>query len=158
MKVFLSVGTHPRPFDRLLREMDRVAGSRKDIEVFAQAGNCKYRPKNFAFEKFLNNKGFLEKIGWADVVVSHGGAGTLINALRKEKKLVVVPRLERFNEHTNDHQLDLARAFHREGKAISVEMVCDLEKALEMAKNFKPKTGSNRSKLVRAVKKFIEQA
>ena len=156
MKVFVSVGTHPQPFDRLLGEMDLLAGKEKTLEVFGQVGNCDYKPKNFPFERFLNDDEFQGKISWADIVVSHGGAGTLINALRQGKRLVIVPRLQRFGEHTNDHQLDLARAFEKEGKGIAVEEIKRLGNAIKMAAAFRPKVGSSRQGLVKAVKEFIE--
>ena len=156
MRIFLSVGTHPQPVDRLLREMDKVAGKERQLKIFAQSGNRAYRPRNFPSKSFLNNERFQGKIKWADVVVSHGGAGTLINALRLGKKLVVAPRLEKFGEHTNDHQLDLARAFEKEGKAIAVEKISDLEKAIKRAEKFRPKTGSNREGLVKKIQAFIE--
>ena len=158
MKIFLSVGTHPQPFDRLLKELDLIAGRSKGFKIFGQIGNCVYVPKNFAFEKFLNDKQFQEKIMKSDLVISHGGAGTLINALRQGKKVIVVPRLEEFKEHTNNHQIDLAKAFEGEGKAIAVFEISDLEKAIKKAEKFKPKTGSNKEKLVKKVRKFIELA
>jgi UDP-N-acetylglucosamine transferase subunit ALG13 len=156
-KIFVSVGTHPQPFDRLLKELDAIAAKHAEIEIFAQAGNSNYAPKNFRFEKFVGEKAFDERMRWADVVVSHGGAGTIINALKAGNPLVIVPRLERFGEHTNDHQLDLARALEEKGKAISVFEIGDLEKRILDAFSFRPKIESERNVLVKRIAAFLEE-
>jgi beta-1,4-N-acetylglucosaminyltransferase len=155
LRVFASVGTHPQQFDRLLRQLDVLAGGKKH-KVFAQTGNCSFSPKNFPFKRFLSDSEYRERIAWADVVVSHGGAGTIINSMLLGKKLVVVPRLKRFGEHTNDHQLDLARALEREGKVIAVDDMSGLGKAVERAASFKPNAGSNKRGLVERLRQFLE--
>ncbi len=156
-RVFVSVGTHPQPFDRLLREIDKlVQQGRLKGKVFAQIGNSGYEPKNFAFKRFVEEKEYEGSFRKTDIVVSHGGAGTIINALRFGKRLVVVPRLQRFGEHTNDHQLDLAAALEKQGKCIAVREISQLEKALGMASNFKPRLASNREMLVKRIKAFLE--
>lgn len=156
IKIFASVGTHPQPFDRLLKELDAVAARHKEMEIFAQTGNSGYMPKNFAFEKFVNGTAYGTRMAWADVVVSHGGAGTIINALLGGKPLVVVPRLKKFGEHTNDHQLDLARALEEKGKAIAVFGINDLEKTVCNAFYFSPDLSSGRKALVQRLSSFLE--
>src|SRR3989344_4545970 len=159
MKIFVSVGTHSQQFNRLLMEIDSLLESKKiSAEAFAQTGNSDYAPKNCAFKKFLAEKEFEEKISWADVVVSHGGAGTIISALRKNKKLVIVPRLKKFGEHTNDHQLDLAEALAGQGKALAALETKELGKRIFEAKKFSPKIASNRQGLVDEIKKFLEKS
>ena len=157
LRVFVSVGTHPQQFDRLLKEVDRlVVDGKLKAGVFAQTGNSEYRPSGFEFKKFVNAAEYEKRMQEANVVVSHGGAGTIINALRMGKKLVVVPRLEKFSEHTNDHQLDLAQALQARGKCIAVFDIKDLGKAIERAKNFKPSLASEREKLVKRIGQFLE--
>ena len=156
-KIFISVGTHPQQFNRLLQELDKLAGQGKiSAEIFAQTGNSDYAPKNFKSEKFVGEANYNSKMKKADVVVSHGGAGTIINALRSGKKLVVVPRVKKFGEHTNDHQLDLAQALEKQGKCIAVYNISELGNALKKAERFKPTIASNREKLVAKIKEFIE--
>jgi UDP-N-acetylglucosamine transferase subunit ALG13 len=56
----------------------------------------------------------------ADVVISHGGPAT-IAAVRAHNKIpIVVPRLKRFGEHVDDHQLEYVRRLEREQEVISV--------------------------------------
>ncbi len=157
-KIFASVGTHPQNFDRLFKELDEIAEEKsfKD-EIFGQLGSSDFVPKNFKSKKFLNSKEYSEKISESDIVISHGGAGTIINALKENKKVIVVPRLKKFNEHTDDHQVDLAMAMEKEGKAIAVYEINDLENAIERAKKFNPKLESTREKMVREIENFLNE-
>lgn len=158
MKVFVSVGTHPQQFNRLLKEIDRIAGKKGAFEFFAQTGNSDYEPRNFPTKRFLDEGKYARRIGEAGIVISHGGAGTIISCLKQGKKVVVVPRLKKFSEHTNDHQLDLARALASENKVISVERMENMEKAMAMASSFRPNLTGNRKKLVKRVSEFIDSA
>lgn len=158
MKVFVSVGTHPQQFDRLLKELDKISEKTNAFEFFAQTGNSDYKPANFQTKIILDEQEYLEKISQSDLIVSHGGAGTIINCLKQSKKVVVVPRLKRFGEHTNNHQLDVARALSSEEKVISVEDITGLESALKKAVAFKPSIASNKEKLVKRVLEFIDSA
>ena len=157
-KIFASVGTHPQAFDRLLKELDRIAPKHSEWEIIAQAGNSKYAPKNFVFKKYFNGKKFNEKIKWADVVLSHGGAGTIISALLHKTPLIVVPRLKKFKEHTNDHQLDLAKVLEREGKAITVFDIKELEQNILKAFSFKPNLSSDKERLIKRISLFLEES
>ena len=153
-KVFLTVGTHPEPFDRLVKEMDRISKTKK-FEVFGQTGNSAYIPKNFVFARLLNTVEYSQKAKWADIIVSHGGAGAIIHAMEHKKKLVVVPRLKDFSEHTNNHQLDLARVLEKHKKAISLENIQELEVALQKAKSFSPQFDSTKKNLITGIANWL---
>lgn len=157
MRVFVSVGTHAQQFDRLVKKADEIAKEKKGMQFFAQIGNCRFEPKNFPFKRFLNEQQFEAEIKKADLVVSHAGAGTIIHSMLNKKKLIIVPRLQRFAEHTNDHQLDLAEALAAEGKAIAVEEIGGLEKAIREAANFFPNGGSSRKELIKEIKTFLNK-
>jgi UDP-N-acetylglucosamine transferase subunit ALG13 len=109
MKLFVSVGTRPNQFDRLARAADELA-LKKGFEVFVQSGNSTYVPKNADHSKFLGHEETLQKMKWCDVAVVHAGAGTLIELLALRKPVVLFPRLEKYGEHTNDHQVELCKA------------------------------------------------
>ncbi|MBI4052792.1 MAG: hypothetical protein HY394_02015 [Candidatus Diapherotrites archaeon] len=156
-RVFASVGTHPQQFDRLLKELDVLAKNDKSLRIFAQTGNSGFTP-SFPHEKFLSGKEYEKKFRGAGIIVSHGGAGTIISALQMEKKLIIVPRLKKFGEHTNDHQLDLAKALEKDGKAVAVEDISGLAGAIETAGHFKPDFSSSREKLIRRISAFLESA
>ncbi|MEM4256844.1 MAG: PssE/Cps14G family polysaccharide biosynthesis glycosyltransferase [Candidatus Diapherotrites archaeon] len=138
-KVFVAVGTHPQQFDRLIKQIDEIALKRKDFEFFGQVGNCNYKPKNFKNKNFLSIEEFDEKIVWADLIIMHAGAGTFSKCNRLGKKIIVVPRVKEFNEHTDDHQKELAQTIKELGFGIVCNNVSELEDFLDKAKSFKQK-------------------
>ncbi len=154
-RIFVTVGTHPQPFDRLLEKLDELAGKGKlgkESELFAQTGSCTHAPVNFKGKALLTTEELEKRFKWADLVVSHGGAGSIINALKAGKKLLIVPRLEKFGEHTDSHQVELAKAMEREKKALVVYGMDRLEQAIKDAAKFKPNLESSRAGLVRELK------
>lgn len=155
-KIFVTVGTHTQQFDRLLKEMDELAGSGEvnGRDVFAQSGNCKYEPKNFGFKRFMDAEEYAEAIRRSSIVVSHGGAGGIINSLREGKALIIVPRLKKHGEHTNDHQRELADALEKRGKAIALHDVSGLGTAIRKAGKFMAKGGEEREGIISALEEF----
>lgn len=109
--IFVTVGTHTQSFNRLLEEVDRLIENKEIKEkVIMQVGHSTYKPKNgewFRFTTFSNLKKIQKT---ARIIITHGGAGCIIDALSNKKPVIAVPRLKKFNEHVNDHQLDLIKA------------------------------------------------
>lgn len=108
------------------------AGAIKD-RVVMQTGNSKYKPANCEFYNFVGADKFEELYKSADIIICHAGAGSIINALKNKKHLVIVPRMKKFHEHTDDHQLDLAEAMEKDGKAVCVRDVERLPDAIKAA-------------------------
>ena len=46
------------------------------------------------------------------ILITHGGAGTMVDAAKRGKRTVAVPRLARYGEHVDDHQLELTEQLH----------------------------------------------
>lgn len=130
--IFVTVGTHEQPFDRLVRKMDELVESgaiRED--VFIQTGYCTYEPRHCRWSKFLPYAQMVENVRTARLVVTHGGPSSFIMPLQEGKIPVVVPRQEQFGEHVNDHQLLFARAvLERQGNILVAEDMEELEHLL----------------------------
>lgn len=110
--LFVTVGSQKFQFDRLLGAVDAlVASGAVEGGAFAQTGASAYIPKSFPSEAFLDRERFGELMGGSDVVVTHGGTGAIIGAVKRGKKVVAVPRLARFGEHVDDHQVEIVRQF-----------------------------------------------
>lgn len=156
MKIFVTVGTHPQQFNRLLKQLDLlVKKGRLKAIVFAQTGNSDFLPESFAFKDFLPPEEMRKRIAESDVIISHGGAGSVIGALEQEKPLVIVPREKRFGEHTNNHQRDLAVAMEKSGNAIAVFGIAGLFSAIERAKAFKQAKGNRALGIIRELENFL---
>ena len=152
----MSVGTHSQQFNRLLEKIDEIAGKRRDWNFFAQTGHSDYKMKNVECRDFWSGGEYKRIFRNASVIVCHAGAGTIISALETGKKVVVVPRLKRFGEHTNDHQLEIAETLARNKKAIVVEDIRKLGGALKEAMHFKADLSSSREQLVKRINLFLE--
>ncbi len=113
--ILVTVGTHSAPFDRLIRRMDRIA-ELTDEEVLMQVGTAGFRPSNAAYFRFLSEEDYEKAFRRSRVVVSHAGVGTILRCALSEKPLVCSPRLRRYAEHWDDHQLDLCRALSQGGR------------------------------------------
>lgn len=145
--VFVTVGTHEQPFDRLVRAIDGlVANGTLQEEVFVQTGYCDYVPEHCEWQRFVPAPEMRERMGAADVVVTHGGPSSFIEAMAAGRVPLVVPRYERYGEHVNDHQEAFVRLVaERQGGIVPVYDVADLADAIEEARRLTTEGASFRS-------------
>lgn len=126
--IFVTVGTHEQPFDRLLKAIDDL--KRDGIiteEVIIQSGYSTYVPKYCKWEKLIPYKDMIKNVENARIVITHGGPASFIMPLQIGKIPVVVPRQRKFNEHVNNHQVEFARnVAQRMGNIIPVEDINEL--------------------------------
>ena len=156
IKIFLTVGTHPQQFDRLIKAVDElVAAKQINGEIASQIGNSNYKPKNFSFKTMMGKEEYEKNFKNADIVICHAGEGAIIDGLNYKKKLIVVPRLKKFDEHTDDHQMDLVKKLASENKIIGVYDVKDLELAIKKTTRFFPKIASNKKGLIKALNDYL---
>jgi len=158
--IFVSVGTHNEQFNRLLEEIDRLVerGEIKD-KIVAQTGYSNYKPKKYHYFKFTSWQRILNLNKIADIVVTHGGAGNLILASHFNKTIVAVPRMKRFGEHLNDHQLQLVKELEKQRRVISVYNINDLSYAIKKAKKLKvrKKNEKKEKKIISIVRNYVEK-
>ena len=110
--IFITVGTQKFPFDRLLKKVDTLIEDGSITEpVHAQIGFTEYIPRHYSYDQYLNVEAFNRYVQEADIVVTHGGTGSIITAMRNHKKIVAVARLARFGEHVDNHQLEIIGKF-----------------------------------------------
>jgi UDP-N-acetylglucosamine transferase subunit ALG13 len=107
--VFVTVGTHEDPFDRLVAEVDRLRAAAEVEEVYVQTGYATVVPTHCRHEKMIGFDEMMAAMREARVVVTHGGPASIMQALALGKVPVVVPRQSRHGEHVDDHQVRFAR-------------------------------------------------
>lgn len=134
--IFVTVGTHEQQFDRLVRAVDMLkADGTIDEPVFIQTGYSTYEPTRCEHSRFVPFKKMKEMMAEADVVITHGGPSSFIEAMAAGKVPVVVPRRGDLAEHVNDHQVDFVRIVaERQGGIVPVYDVADLPQAIERAR------------------------
>lgn len=137
--IFITVGTQ-FPFDRLVKAFDEVVSRNGfEEEIFAQIGNSSYRPQNFEAISSLEKKVFDKHICEASCIISHAGMGTITTALEHNKPLLVMPRLKKYGEVVNDHQVAIARKFEEFGHLLVAYNIEDLPDRIRELKNFVPR-------------------
>ena len=110
--IFITLGSQKFQFDRLLRKVDElIENGTINEQVFAQTGHSTYVPKYFKTEAFMDRDAFAATMEKADTVITHAGTGAIIGAVKKGKKTIAVPRLAKFGEHVDDHQLQIVEQF-----------------------------------------------
>lgn len=119
--IFVTVGTHEQPFNRLIKEVDRLVetGFIKD-EVFIQTGYSTYEPKFCKWSSLISFDKMNELMQTSDIIITHGGPATFMSAIANGKKPIVVPRQEKYDEHVNDHQVDFAQQVKERYDSIEV--------------------------------------
>jgi len=146
--IFLSVGTHEQQFDRLIKETDRLKGEDSIAEdVFAQIGYSSFVPQHCAHEKMIGYKEMLVKAKACRIYITHGGPGSIFLGFQLGKVPIVVPRMHRFGEHVDDHQISFTKKLEKEGRIIAVYDIADLKGKIlnydTLAKKCTPQTSSN---------------
>lgn len=110
--IFITLGSQKFQFDRLLKKVDElIASGIIKEQVIAQIGASTYLPKKYEYTKFMDRDKFAETMDACSVVITHGGTGVIIGAVKKGKKVIAVPRLAKYGEHVDDHQLQLLKQF-----------------------------------------------
>ena len=155
--IFLTVGTQ-FPFDRLVRAIDDIFDkSLADEELFAQIGETSYRPRNFESVASLEKRVFDNYVKQASGIIGHAGIGTITMALCNHKPLLVMPRLKRYREVVNDHQLAIAKKFSELGHILVAYDVKDLPDGIKKLKNFIPRERKiNSEAVVNRIRSFLE--
>ena len=114
--VFVTVGSQKFQFNRLLEVVDAlVASGAVEGGAFAQTGACTYVPQNMGHKAYLDRDGFQARMAACDTVITHGGTGAIIGAVKAGKKVIAVPRLAKFGEHVDDHQTEIVTQFAEMG-------------------------------------------
>ena len=131
--IFATVGMNEYLFDRLITKMDEIAGE-LDEEVIIQTGSSDYECMNAKYFKFADDNEMASHYDRCDVLVCQAGVGTIINGLKRNKPIVVVPRRMELNEVDTNHQFMIADELVKMGRGICVEDVKDLKDAIIEAK------------------------
>jgi UDP-N-acetylglucosamine transferase subunit ALG13 len=129
------------PFDRLVQAIDEMVGRQQIAEtVVAQIGDGRYEPRHMAFDRYLAKPDYDRRFAEATMLIAHAGAGTIALALQHHKPLLVVPRLGRFKEHVNDHQVVTARKYGELGHVLVAADVGEIADRLAALRTFQPRS------------------
>ena len=156
--ILVLLGTQNNNFNRLLNAIqENIDNGVIDDEVVVQAGFTKFDSKDMKLFSMIDTEKFSKLQDEADLIITHGGVGSIISSLEKGKKVIVVPRLKQYGEHVNDHQIQIAERFKSLGYVKSVLDINELGKTIKSMKNFIPKEYKrSKSSVITIIEDFID--
>jgi len=156
--ILVTLGTQDKGFERLLKAIDREI-ERGVIEerVIVQAGVTKYESKYMEIFDLIPADEFEKLIKKCDLLITHGGVGSILAGVNHNKKVIAAARLSKYNEHVNDHQLQIIEKFSKDKYILALKDFEKLGKLIEKAKDFKPKKfESNTTNMINMIEDYID--
>lgn len=157
--ILVTLGTNDKSFIRLIKKIEelKIKGLIEQ-DIIVQAGYTKYASEHMQIFDLIDMEKFDKLLQECSLLITHGGVGTIISGLQNNKKVIAVPRLQKYGEHVNDHQLQIIENFAESGFILPSYDVDVLEEAILKAESFEPKQyTSNTVHMVELVRKHIEQ-
>ncbi len=127
--VVVVVGTDHHPFDRAVAWADDWQRRHPDDRVVIQFGRSR-APELATGHEFLAPAEVRDTMAAADVVITHGGPGTISDAQRSGHRPIVFPRDPSRGEHVDDHQQRFASWCAERDLVDLAREVDDLERLL----------------------------
>ena len=157
--ILVTVGSQKFQFNRLLKKIDELIDKKVITDkVFAQIGVSDYKPRNYEYTDFTTQDEFNKLLDESNMVITHAGTGVIVNAVKKEKKVIAVPRLEKHGEHVDDHQIQLIKQFEELNFIEPCYELDDLESKIEKIKNKEYSNYvSNTDAIIESIREYIEK-
>ena len=154
--ILVTLGTQDQKFYRLL---DYIENSHIDDEIIVQAGgSADYESRKMKIFKFIDYDKMDKLIDESDLIITHGGTGSILTPLKKGKKVIACARLEKYQEHINDHQCEIVSLFKKEGYILELNEENKLDDLMKEIKKFKVKKYiSNTDNFINGLKKLIDE-
>lgn len=155
--ILVTLGTQDKQFTRLLEYVDDAikSGAISD-KVIVQAGHTKYTSDVMEIFDFIDMEEFNTLLKDCDLLITHGGVGTIMSALKMHKKVIACPRLEKYHEHHNDHQTEIIDSFSKEGRIIKLDENISLKECIKEVNKLKVKDYiSNTNNMVEMLMEYI---
>ncbi len=157
--ILVTLGTQDKDFSRLLVAIDNEIkkGNIKE-KVVVQAGCTNYTSDRMEIFDLVPPEKLNRLIDQSRLVITHGGVGSILSAIKKGKIVIAAPRLKKYGEHVNDHQKQIVKEFSEDGYILELRDFNKLGKMLEKAKSFRPKKfQSNTQNMVFLIDSYIQE-
>jgi len=135
--IFVVLGTWEMPFTRPLVEIDNAA--RQGLlpqPIIVQSGRTSFESPYMKLIPFFGKEELEKMYEQASLVICQAGVGSIMLGLRKQKKVIAIARLSRFDEHIDDHQLEILDVFAKSGAVLPWKGDGDLCDMLKRAEEF----------------------
>ena len=155
--ILVTLGTQDKQFTRLLNKIEELInkGIIKE-KVIAQIGNTRFKSNKIKTYKFLSIDAYEKLSKECDILITHGGVGTIISGLQKNKKIIAITRLKEYNEHENNHQLEIIKEFSNKNYLLDGSNLNELESNINKLKNHKFDKYHNENKIIKLIENHIK--
>ena len=156
--IFVTVGSQKFQFNRLVSAVDMLKGSGVITdEVFIQSGESDYIPRYCRYKHFLNRDDFARISGQSNLFITHGGTGAIVGALKTGKKVIAVPRLSKYGELVDDHQVQILQQFDEMKLILPCYEIDQLADKIKTIQNMQFNTyKSNTDTIIRILSNLID--
>ena len=156
--ILVTLGTQDKKFTRLLEAVQKQIDNKKIKDrIVVQAGcTCDFKSDDMEIFDLIPMDEFNKLISECDLLITHGGVGSIIAGLKNNKKVIAAARLQKYGEHTNDHQLQIIENFSNDGYILALNDFQKLDNILKESKKFVPKKyKSNARKFIKLIEEQI---
>jgi UDP-N-acetylglucosamine transferase subunit ALG13 len=156
--ILVLLGTQRLSFARLLAALDESIDKGLIADaVTVQRGHTEYVSAHMHMIDFIQKDEFQRFVEQADLIITHGGVGSILAGVKAGKKVIAVPREKVHGEHVNDHQAQIIEAFDAQGYIKGVFDMRSLEQAILSIGDFTPKPYvSNTAHMIEIIAEFID--
>ncbi len=156
--ILVLLGTQDKSFHRLLEQIDKSIkkGTIKE-EVIVQAGYTKYESEKMKIFDFVSKEELESYVEKSSFIITHAGVGSILDGIRKGKKMIVAPRLKKYKEHTNDHQLQILKEFSELGYVLPMYDFNKLDNLIAKIEKFKPKKFESKNQMITIISDYIDK-
>ena len=158
--ILVTLGTQDKKFTRLLDAIQKQINNKIITDKVVVQSGCTsdYKSNDMEIFDLIPMDKFDDLISKCDLLITHGGVGSIITGLKNNKKVIAAARLKEYGEHTNNHQLQIIENFTKSGYILSLDDFDKLDKVLSKAKKFKPlKYKSNTKNMIKLIEKEIDK-
>lgn len=137
--ILVLLGTFKIEFGRPIVAIENALKSGEiNEEIIVQAGHTAYSSDLLTIRSFIDPKELDDLYNRAEIIVTHGGVGSILRGFRMNKKIIAIPRLYKYDEHVDDHQLDILEEFSERNYLINWHEDEKFSTVLNRARNFEP--------------------
>lgn len=157
--ILVLLGTQNNSFHRLLEEIQKGIDQKIiNEEVIVQAGKTEFKSKDMKIMQLIPKEELAKLIKKADLIITHGGVGSIHEGITHNKKVIAVPRYKKYEEHVNDHQMQIVQSFDKSGYIKGIDQVEDLIPVIKGISTFEPASFvSNTNNMIAMIEDYIEK-
>jgi len=135
--IFVVLGTWEMPFTRPLIEIDNAARQGLLLQpIIVQSGRTSFDSPYMKLIPFFGKVELEKMYEQAALIICQAGVGSIMLGLRKQKKVIAIARRSKFDEHIDDHQLEILDVLAKSGAVLPWKGDGDLRDMLKRAEDF----------------------